>query len=75
MVSRQHLTSSSESDGIFTVLLNGTETSRLSFGPAVLKIFANSKEASRPDVYTTTLIVINNSTSLTEPKHGVNLLN
>jgi peptide/nickel transport system substrate-binding protein len=71
----QHLTSTSESDGIFTVLLNGTETSRLSFGPAVLKIFANSKEASRPDVYTTTLVVINNSTSLTEPKHEVNLLN
>jgi peptide/nickel transport system substrate-binding protein len=42
--------------GTYDIILRDNETSKLSVGPNTLKIFANSREAFRPDIYSTVLI-------------------
>ncbi len=42
--------------GTYGIILRDNETSKLSVGPNTLKIFANSREAFRPDIYSTVLI-------------------
>jgi len=42
--------------GVYNIVLRDNETSKLSVGPNTLKIFANSREAFRPDIYSTVLI-------------------
>ena len=37
--------------GAYNIVLRDNETSKLSVGPNTLKIFANSREAFRPDIY------------------------
>lgn len=44
--------------GMFEVNLLANETSKLSIGPNILKLFANSKEAFRPDISTNTILGI-----------------
>jgi peptide/nickel transport system substrate-binding protein len=48
---------SSNQKGIFEIGLDSTQTSRLSKGPTLLKIFAYTNEAFRPDIYTLPLLV------------------
>ncbi|MGB7957065.1 MAG: hypothetical protein WCF23_24080, partial [Candidatus Nitrosopolaris sp.] len=42
--------------GAYNIVLRDNETSKLSVGPNTLKIFANSREAFKPDIYSTVLI-------------------
>ena len=42
--------------GAYSIILRENDTSKLSVGPNTLKIFANSREASKPDIYSTVLI-------------------
>jgi len=42
--------------GTYGIILRDNQTSKLSVGPNTLKIFANSREAFRPDIYSTVLI-------------------
>lgn len=42
--------------GAYNIVLRENETSKLSVGPNTLKIFVNSREAFRPDIYSTVLI-------------------
>jgi peptide/nickel transport system substrate-binding protein len=45
--------------GVYGFSLNGGDTSKLKIGPNSLKIFANSEEAFRPDIFTVPLITFN----------------
>ena len=45
--------------GVYEFSLNNSDTSKLKLGPNSLKIFANSEEAFRPDIFTMPLIVFN----------------
>lgn len=47
---------SSGGSGAFTIELSGAETSKMSVGPNTIKVFANSKQAFRPDISTATVI-------------------
>jgi peptide/nickel transport system substrate-binding protein len=42
--------------GAYNIILGENDTSKLSVGPNTLKIFANGREAFRPDIYSTVLI-------------------
>jgi peptide/nickel transport system substrate-binding protein len=42
--------------GTYNIILPENDTSKLSVGPNTLKIFANSREAFKPDIYSTVLI-------------------
>ena len=42
--------------GTYNIILGHNDTSKLSVGPNTLKIFANSREAFKPDIYSTVLI-------------------
>ena len=42
--------------GAYNIILRENDTSKLSVGPNTLKIFANSREAFKPDIYSTVLI-------------------
>ncbi|MDQ6863874.1 MAG: ABC transporter substrate-binding protein [Thermoproteota archaeon] len=42
--------------GTYNIILLENDTSKLSVGPNTLKIFANSREAFKPDIYSTVLI-------------------
>ena len=44
--------------GIFDISLNSSITSKLQEGPNLLKIFANTDDAFRPDIYTIPLLII-----------------
>jgi peptide/nickel transport system substrate-binding protein len=44
--------------GVYEINLPSNDTSKLSIGPNLLKIFATSKQAFRPDIYTKTLLAI-----------------
>jgi peptide/nickel transport system substrate-binding protein len=44
--------------GLFEFSLNSKDTSKLDLGPNLLKIFANSKEAFRPDIYTIPILTV-----------------
>lgn len=44
--------------GLFEFSLNSSYTSKLQEGPNLLKIFANSDEAFRPDIYTIPLLIV-----------------
>jgi peptide/nickel transport system substrate-binding protein len=44
--------------GIYEISLNGSVTSKLQEGPNLLKIFANTNEAFRPDIYTAPILVV-----------------
>jgi peptide/nickel transport system substrate-binding protein len=45
--------------GVYEFSLNSSDTSKLRLGPNSLKIFANSEEAFRPDIFTIPLITFN----------------
>jgi peptide/nickel transport system substrate-binding protein len=45
--------------GVYEFSLNSSDTSKLKLGPNSLKIFANSEEAFRPDIFTIPLITFN----------------
>jgi peptide/nickel transport system substrate-binding protein len=44
--------------GIFEITLNSSDTLRLHRGPNLLKVFAYTEEAFRPDIYTMPLLVV-----------------
>jgi peptide/nickel transport system substrate-binding protein len=44
--------------GIYDISLNSSVTSKLQEGPNLLKIFANTNDAFRPDIYTIPLLII-----------------
>jgi peptide/nickel transport system substrate-binding protein len=44
--------------GIYDISLNSSVTSKLQEGPNLLKIFANTDDAFRPDIYTIPLLII-----------------
>jgi hypothetical protein len=50
-------------DGNFQINLKSNETSKLSVGPNLLKIFANSNYAFHPDLSTRTILAIPDSNS------------
>jgi peptide/nickel transport system substrate-binding protein len=54
----QNVQSASEAHGMFEINLNSSETSKLEKGPNSLKIFANSIEAFRPDIYTIPILIV-----------------
>jgi peptide/nickel transport system substrate-binding protein len=54
----QNVQSASEANGMFEINLNSSETSKLEKGPNSLKIFANSIEAFRPDIYTIPILIV-----------------
>jgi peptide/nickel transport system substrate-binding protein len=54
----QNVQSASEVHGKFEINLNSSETSKLEEGPNSLKIFANSIEAFRPDIYTIPFLIV-----------------
>jgi peptide/nickel transport system substrate-binding protein len=49
----------SHQQGVYEFSLNSSDTSKLKLGPNSLKIFANSEEAFRPDIFTIPLITFN----------------
>jgi peptide/nickel transport system substrate-binding protein len=49
-------TPSPHQQGVYEFSLNSSDTSKLKLGPNSLKIFANSEEAFRPDIFTVPLI-------------------
>jgi peptide/nickel transport system substrate-binding protein len=49
----------SHQKGVYEFSLNSSDTSKLKVGPNSLKIFANSEEAFRPDIFTIPLITFN----------------
>ena len=52
-------TPSPHQQGVYEFSLNSSDTSKLKLGPNSLKIFANSEEAFRPDIFTVPLITFN----------------
>jgi peptide/nickel transport system substrate-binding protein len=52
-------TTSPDRNGTYNINIPKSETAALSTGPSLLKIFAVSNTAYRPDVHTTTLIAVN----------------
>jgi peptide/nickel transport system substrate-binding protein len=44
--------------GLFEITLNSSNTAKLQRGPNLLKIFANSNQAFRPDIYTVPLLTL-----------------
>jgi uncharacterized surface protein with fasciclin (FAS1) repeats len=44
--------------GIYDISLNSSVTSQLQEGPNLLKIFANTNDAFRPDIYTMPLLIV-----------------
>jgi S-methylmethionine-dependent homocysteine/selenocysteine methylase len=44
---------------LFELTLTSNDTSKLQRGPNLLKIFANSKQAFRPDIYIIPLLTVN----------------
>jgi peptide/nickel transport system substrate-binding protein len=48
--------SADNKSGAYNIVLRENDTSKLSVGPNTLKIFANSREAFKPDIYTTILM-------------------
>jgi peptide/nickel transport system substrate-binding protein len=42
--------------GHYSIILHQNDTSKFSLGPNTLKVFANSREAFKPDIYSTVLI-------------------
>lgn len=48
--------SSASNIGAYSIILRENDTSKLSVGPNTLKIFANGREAFKPDIYSTVLI-------------------
>jgi peptide/nickel transport system substrate-binding protein len=49
----------SHQQGVYEFILNSSDTAKLKLGPNSLKIFANSEEAFRPDIFTIPLITFN----------------
>lgn len=49
----------SDENGVYTINIPANETAALSTGPSILKVFAVSDDAYRPDIQTSTLISIN----------------
>jgi peptide/nickel transport system substrate-binding protein len=47
--------------GIYEVTLNSSDTSKLQEGPNLLKIFANTNDAIRPDIFTKPILVVNDN--------------
>jgi peptide/nickel transport system substrate-binding protein len=45
-------------EGLYVINLNSSDTSKLQEGPNLLKIFANTNDAFRADIYTTPLMVV-----------------
>ena len=45
-------------DGLYEINLNSSDTSKLQEGPNLLKIFANTNDAFRTDIYTMPLLVV-----------------
>jgi peptide/nickel transport system substrate-binding protein len=54
----QGIAEASRPIGTYVIPLQGNKTSLFSAGPNTFKIFANSKQAFKPDIYTGTLIGI-----------------
>jgi peptide/nickel transport system substrate-binding protein len=52
-------TTNSDQNGTYSVNIPKNETAALSTGPSLLKIFALSNTAYRPDIHSTTLIAVN----------------
>jgi peptide/nickel transport system substrate-binding protein len=48
--------SSASNIGAYSIILRENDTSKLSVGPNTLKIFANGREAFKPDIYSTVLM-------------------
>jgi hypothetical protein len=44
--------------GIYEINLNSSVTSKLQEGPNLLKIFANTNEALRPDIFTAPILIV-----------------
>jgi peptide/nickel transport system substrate-binding protein len=44
--------------GIYEITLNSSDTSKLQEGPNLLKIFANTNDAIRPDIFTKPILVV-----------------
>jgi hypothetical protein len=44
--------------GIYEISLNSSVTSKLQEGPNLMKIFANTDDAFRPDIYTIPLLIV-----------------
>ena len=44
--------------GIYEITLNSSDTSKLQEGPNLLKIFANTNDAIRPDIFTAPILVV-----------------
>jgi hypothetical protein len=49
--------------GIFTIDLSSKDTAKLSTGPSILKIFANSLQAYKPYILTKTIIAVKRQTT------------
>jgi len=49
----------SDENGVYTINISANETAALSTGPSILKVFAVSDDAYRPDIQTSTLISVN----------------
>jgi peptide/nickel transport system substrate-binding protein len=49
----------SDENGVYTINIPANETAALSTGPSILKVFAVSDDAYRPDIQTSTLISVN----------------
>ena len=52
----QPVANGSSSLGTYNIILRQNDTSKLSVGPNTFKVFANSKEAFRPDIHVSTLL-------------------
>jgi peptide/nickel transport system substrate-binding protein len=44
--------------GVYEITLNSSDTSKLQEGPNLLKIFANTNDAIRPDIFTKPILVV-----------------
>jgi peptide/nickel transport system substrate-binding protein len=52
--------------GIYEITLNSSDTSKLREGPNLLKIFANTNDAIRPDIFTTPILVVRDNRLMQE---------
>jgi peptide/nickel transport system substrate-binding protein len=57
-ISSNSNTNNKNNIGAYDITLRENDTSKLSIGPNTLKLFANSKDAFRPDIVTSTLLAI-----------------
>jgi hypothetical protein len=52
--------------GIYEITLNSSDTSKLREGPNLLRIFANTNDAIRPDIFTTPILVVRDNRLMQE---------